>query len=210
MKQDSTNPFPLKPDFDKNGGLIPAIIQDVSTSQVLMMGYMNEEAFQKTLEEKRVTFFSRSKGRLWTKGETSGHFLELEVCKIDCDKDTLLLKVRPLGPVCHTGQDTCFGEVNREDFLTKLQQLIRDYHHQPKEDSYTSSLFQKGMAKIAQKVGEEAVEVVIEAMKNEEDLFKNECADLLFHLLVLLEAKGSSFGEIVALLESRHRAKQAD
>lgn len=197
----------MKIDFDKMGGLVPAIIQDAQTEKVLMLGYMNEEALEKTNKEKKVTFYSRSKQRLWTKGETSGNFLELVELKVDCDKDTLLIRVNPVGPVCHTGTDTCFNEANEGPFLDKLQAIIKASKETPKEGSYTSSLFAKGMNKIAQKVGEEAVEVVIEAKDQNDDLFKNECADLMYHLLVLLEAKGFSLKDIVGVLEERHQEK---
>ena len=193
--------------FQKGDGLIPAIVQDATTGQVLMLGYMNEEALARTRATGKVTFFSRSKQRLWTKGETSGHFLRLVSIKVDCDGDTLLVRARPQGPVCHTGTDTCFGEDNRSDlgFLLTLEGVIRDRHLHPKAGSYTTSLFERGINKIAQKVGEEAVEVVIEAKDHNEDLFKNECADLLYHLMILLEAKGTPLAEIVSVLETRHR-----
>lgn len=193
-------------DFNKTGGLIPAIVQDAHTGKVLMLGYMNEEALRKTLTEKRVTFFSRSKNRLWTKGETSGNFLHLESAKADCDQDALLLKVRPAGPVCHTGSDTCFEEDNvHPDFLYELQEVIRDRKDHPREGSYTTSLFEKGVNKIAQKVGEEAVELVIEAKDERKDLFLNEAADLLYHLLVLLVHKDYRLEEVLEVLERRHR-----
>lgn len=192
--------------FEKSDGLIPTIIQDATTHQVLMLGYMNKEAFDKTLAEGKVTFFSRSKNRLWTKGETSGNFLHLVEWKTDCDQDTLLLRVHPEGPVCHTGSDTCFNEKNLPtDFLNQLEEIIRQRRDNPSEKSYTASLFQKGMNKIAQKVGEEAVELVIEAKDSNETLFLNEAADLLFHYLVLLAAKGNSLQEVVTVLQKRHR-----
>ncbi len=193
--------------FDKVGGLIPAIIQDAQTRQVLMLGYMNEEAFKKTQAEGVVTFFSRSKGRLWTKGETSGNFLKLVDMKVDCDRDTLLVKVEPQGPTCHTGSDTCWDETNEAyfGFLSTLSELIKDRHQNPKEGSYTTRLFERGINKIAQKVGEEAVETVIEAKDDNADLFLNESADLLYHLLILLEAKGHSLAEVVGVLEERNR-----
>ena len=194
-------------DFEKSGGLIPAIIQDSQTDKVLMLGYMNREAFEKTQKEKRVTFFSRSTQKLWTKGETSGNFLDVEDIKTDCDKDTILIKVRPHGPVCHTGADTCFEEKNQLPFFEHLQQIVRNYKKNPKDGSYTSLLFGKGINKIAQKVGEEAVELIIEAKDSNMDLFKNECADLLYHLLVLLEEKETSFDEIIEILKERHTAK---
>jgi phosphoribosyl-AMP cyclohydrolase / phosphoribosyl-ATP pyrophosphohydrolase len=194
-------------DFTKTQGLVPAIIQDANTRQVLMLGYMNEEALQKTQAEKIVTFYSRSKQRLWTKGETSNNFLEVVDIQVDCDNDTLLILAHPRGPVCHTGTDTCFKEKNEGDFFLKLEKIIQNYKQNPQEGSYTSSLFQKGINKIAQKVGEEAIEVVIEAKDQNMDLFKNESADLLYHLLVLWAEKGTSFHEIVEVLQSRHPAK---
>lgn len=195
-------------DFDKQEGLIPAIIQDAQSQRVLMLGYMNEEAFQKTQDEGRVTFFSRSKNRLWTKGETSGNFLEVVKMKEDCDQDALLIQVNPVGPVCHTGSDTCFEEVNPKgsvDFLHKLSATIKDRRENPSEKSYTSKLFARGINKVAQKVGEEAVEVVIEAKDDNKTLFLNETADLLYHTLVLLEAKDSSIYEVMEVLEERHK-----
>ncbi|MGZ4059934.1 MAG: bifunctional phosphoribosyl-AMP cyclohydrolase/phosphoribosyl-ATP diphosphatase HisIE [Bacteroidia bacterium] len=196
----------MKPDFTKSpDGLIPAIIQDSKTQKILMLGYMNAEALNKTLDEKRVTFFSRSKKRLWTKGEESGNFLNVNELLIDCDNDTVLIKASPQGPVCHTGSDTCFDEKNSSDsFLLELEGIIGDRKNNPSEKSYVSSLFSKGINKIAQKVGEEAVELVIEAKDNNEDLFKNEAADLLFHYLILLSAKGYSLSEIESVLKLRH------
>lgn len=195
------------PDFEKGGGLIPAIIQDPRTSQVLMLGYMNREALDKTRESGKVTFYSRSKQRLWTKGETSGNFLELESLELDCDGDTLLVKARPQGPTCHLGPDTCFGTENTgsRQFLEELQQIIRDRKQNAPEGSYTAHLFASGLNKIAQKVGEEAVEVVIEAKESNPAKLKEETADLLFHLLVLLEEKGVTLDEVVDILKSRHR-----
>ncbi|GAB4406901.1 MAG: bifunctional phosphoribosyl-AMP cyclohydrolase/phosphoribosyl-ATP diphosphatase HisIE [Bacteroidia bacterium] len=194
-------------DFDKGQGLLPAIVQDAHTGRVLMLGYMNEAALAETRRLGLVTFFSRSKQRLWTKGETSGHVLRVQDIRADCDGDTLLVKALPAGPVCHTGADTCFDEANRDDlgFLLHLQEVIRDRRTAPRDDSYTSRLFGRGINKIAQKVGEEAVEVVIEAKDDNVDLFKNECADLLYHLMILLEAKDTSLGEIVQVLAQRHR-----
>ena len=196
----------MKPDFSKsNDGLIPVIVQDDQTARVLMLGYMNEEAFVKTQKEKRVTFYSRSKKRLWTKGEESGNFLEVKTILIDCDDDTLLIKAVPLGPVCHTGADTCFQEKNvSADFLQVLENIIVDRKSNPSETSYTTSLFKKGINKIAQKVGEEAVELVIEAKDNNIDLFKNEAADLLYHYLILLAAKNTSLHDIKQVLIERH------
>lgn len=186
-------------------GLVPAIVQDSATLKVLMLGYMNQEALDKTLQEGRVTFFSRSRQRLWTKGEESGNFLTLQEIRVDCDSDTLLIKAIPAGVVCHTGADTCWEEKNvSNDFLTKLESIITDRKNNPSENSYTSSLFAKGINKIAQKVGEEAVEVVIEAKDNSEELFLNESADLLFHYLVLLNAKGYQLSDVLAILKKRH------
>lgn len=196
----------MKPDFTKSpDGLIPVIIQDNITNVVLMLGYMNQEAFDKTQQEKRVTFFSRSKKRLWTKGEESGNFLNVNSLLIDCDNDTILIKATPAGPTCHTGADTCFNEKNVSlNFLTELETIIRDRKNNPTDKSYTASLFAKGINKIAQKVGEEAVEVVIEAKDNNTDLFKGEAADLLFHYLILLQAKNFSLNDIINVLKSRH------
>jgi len=198
-------------DFEKySDGLVPAIIQDASTNKVLMLGFMNEDALNKTIELQKVTFFSRSKNRLWTKGEESGNYLLLKEIKVDCDNDTLLLKVDPVGPVCHTGADTCWAEKNtNENFLQKLEQIISDRKNNPSGTSYTSSLFAKGINKMAQKVGEEAVELVIEAMSppsgdRGNELFKDEAADLLFHYLILLQAKGFTLNDIIAVLKSRH------
>jgi phosphoribosyl-AMP cyclohydrolase / phosphoribosyl-ATP pyrophosphohydrolase len=194
-------------DFNKQGGLIPAIIQDAKTDKVLMLGYMNQEALEKTEKEGIVTFFSRSKQRLWTKGETSNNFLHVVEIMKDCDEDTLLIKVKPDGPTCHTGADTCWNETNnpgQAGWLNHLKAVIRDRKNNPSEKSYTASLFEKGTNKIAQKVGEEAVELVIEAMDSNDDLFKGEAADLLFHYLVLLEQRGIDFDEIIDELRERH------
>ena len=193
-------------DFKKyTDGLVPAIIQDANTNKVLMLGFMNEEALNKTNELQRVTFFSRSKNRLWTKGEESGNFLLVKEIKVDCDNDTLLIKVNPVGPVCHTGSDTCWDEKNsNENFLQQLEQIITDRKNNPSSTSYTSALFEKGINKIAQKVGEEAVELVIESKDNNEELFKNEAADLLFHYMILLQAKGFTLNDIADVLKSRH------
>lgn len=193
-------------DFSKGGGLIPVVVQDDKTAKVLMLGYMNKEALDKTLEEKKVTFYSRSKKRLWTKGETSGNFLHLRSLKVDCDKDTLLIGVDPAGPVCHTGSDTCFDEKNvGADFLHHLQSVIQHRKDNPSEKSYTSSLFLEGINKVAQKVGEEAVELVIEAKDDNEELFLNEAADLMYHYLVLLSAKGYQLEDVVKVLTQRHK-----
>ena len=194
-----------QPDFGKQT-LIPAIIQDAKTRKVLMLGYMNEEAYYKTLETNLITFFSRSKNRLWIKGETSGNHLNLIDYKIDCDNDTILMYAEPVGPTCHTGADTCWDETNTgAAFLEELQYIIRDRKLNPSEQSYTTKLFNSGIAKIAQKVGEEAVEVVIEAMKPDKELLKQESADLLFHLLVLLEASDVSLDEVIDVLKKRHK-----
>ena len=193
--------------FDKSpDGLVPAVIQDAATGKVLMLGYMNEAAYQKTETEGIVTFFSRSKQRLWTKGETSGNFLHVKQMLVDCDGDTVLIKAIPDGPTCHTGADTCFDEVNsgRGQFLNYLQGIIHERKVNPSDTSYTASLFEKGINKIAQKVGEEAVELVIEAKDSNDDLFRGEAADLLFHFLVLLEQKNINLDDIIAVLQQRH------
>ncbi|MGB7785013.1 MAG: bifunctional phosphoribosyl-AMP cyclohydrolase/phosphoribosyl-ATP diphosphatase HisIE [Salinimicrobium sp.] len=199
----------MKIDFNKNSdGLIPAIVQDSKTRNVLMLGYMNEEALKKTKELQKVTFYSRSKQRLWTKGEESGNFLNLVDMKIDCDNDTLLVMVRPEGPVCHKGTDTCWGLKNEknEGFLEELETVIASRKaNEQDEKSYVASLFRSGINKIAQKVGEEAVEVVIEAKDDNEELFLNESADLLFHYLVLLQAKGYRLEDVIQVLRERHK-----
>lgn len=189
-------------------GLIPAVIQDDTTKNVLMLGYMNAAAFKKTQETKKVTFYSRSKKRLWTKGESSGHFLNLVDIKIDCDNDTLLIQAHPDGPTCHKGSDTCWDEDNLSNFgfISKLEQTIQERRTNSKpEDSYVASLFAKGINKLAQKVGEEAVEVVIEAKDDNDELFLNESADLLFHYLMLLQAKGFKLEDIEKVLKNRHK-----
>jgi phosphoribosyl-ATP pyrophosphohydrolase/phosphoribosyl-AMP cyclohydrolase len=193
-------------DFSKSpDGLVPAIVQDINTHKVLMLGYMNKEALDRTMELGRVTFFSRSKNRLWTKGEESGHYLELRSMAVDCDQDTLLVKAVPHGPVCHTGADTCWAERNHsEDFLFYLEEIINLRKKSSDEKSYVRSLFQKGINKIAQKVGEEAVELVIEAKDNDKDLFLNEAADLLFHYLILLNSKGHTLKDVINVLQDRH------
>lgn len=193
-------------DFKKYGdGLVPAIIQDYSTHKVLMMGFMNKEALQKTETSGRVTFYSRSKKRLWTKGEESGNYLELKSIAVDCDNDTLLIKAHPLGPVCHTGADTCWSEKNHhEDFLYYLEDIINLRSKASPDESYVAKLFANGINKIAQKVGEEAVEMVIEAKDNNDELFLNESADLLFHYLVLLNAKGYKLQDVIIVLQKRH------
>mgnify|MGYP006159086249 FL=1 len=190
-------------DFSKNNGLIPTIIQDYQTQQVLMLGYMNEEALQKTLKENIVTFFSRSKNRLWTKGETSGNYLKVVSIKEDCDQDTLLIKVIPSGPTCHNGTTSCFADETPLPFLNQLEQVIEDRIANQNANSYVASLLQKGINKIAQKVGEEAVELVIESKDNNPDLFLNEAADLLFHYLLLLKAKGFGLTDVETILKSR-------
>lgn len=195
----------MKPDFSK--GLIPAIIQDVNSLQVLMLGYMNEAAYVKTLSEGRVTFFSRSKNRLWTKGETSGNFLLLKSMRLDCDADTLLIQAAPVGPVCHTGTATCFGEKVSRGFLYELEAIIDQRLKSGNENSYTLKLFNKGINKVAQKVGEEAVELIIEAKDNNDELFRGEAADLLYHFLVLLKTKKMSLIDIEELLIERYNSK---
>lgn len=199
----------MKIDFNKNkDGLVPAIIQDNITKNVLMLGYMNKEAYQKTIDTKKVTFYSRTKQRLWTKGEESGNFLHLIDLKEDCDNDTLLIRVKPLGPTCHKGSDTCWGEENssKYNFLSVLEDIIQDRKENQKDQkSYIASLFRNGINKIAQKVGEEAIEVIIEAKDNNDDLFLNESADLLFHYLILLQAKGFTLKDIEKVLKSREQ-----
>lgn len=194
-------------DFEKMNGLVPAIVQDAISGKVLMQGYMNEEALAKTEETGKVTFFSRSKNRLWTKGETSGNFMELVSIAGDCDGDSILIKANPRGPVCHTGSDTCWNEENssKTGFIDQLRAIIKDRKNNPSDQSYTASLFAKGINKIAQKVGEEAVEIVIEAKDDNKELFLGEAADLLFHYLVLLEAKGYELDEVMEVLIQRHQ-----
>ncbi|WP_257722404.1 bifunctional phosphoribosyl-AMP cyclohydrolase/phosphoribosyl-ATP diphosphatase HisIE [Algoriphagus sanaruensis] len=194
-------------DFTKMNGLIPAIVQDAMSGKVLMQGYMNEEALAKTKETGMVTFFSRSKDRLWTKGETSGNFMEVVSIAGDCDGDSILVKANPRGPVCHTGSDTCWDEENtsKTGFIDQLRAIIKDRKNNPSDKSYTASLFAKGINKVAQKVGEEAVEIVIEAKDDNKELFLGEAADLLFHYLVLLEAKGYELDEVMEVLIQRHK-----
>lgn len=196
----------LELDFDKMNGLIPAVIQDNETRKVLMLGFMNEDAYRKTVETGKVTFFSRTKKRLWTKGEESGHFLNVVSIKSDCDNDTLLIMVNPVGPVCHTGTDTCWGEKNEEPimFLKNLQDFIDRRHVEMPEGSYTTSLFKSGVNKMAQKVGEEAVETVIEATNGTGDRLIYEGADLIYHLIVLLTSKGYSLENLARELQERH------
>ena len=192
-------------DFKKGNGLLPAIIQDAVTNKVLMLGYMNEAALEKTKADGKVTFFSRTKNRLWTKGETSGNFLNVVSITVDCDQDTLLIKVNPVGPVCHTGTDTCFKEKNEGDaFLYDLEKVIWDRKENPSESSYTTTLFKRGINKITQKVGEEAIELIIEAKDDNKVLFLNEAADFWYHFEVLLAQKGYKLEEVVKLLRSRH------
>lgn len=196
----------MTPDFSKySDGLVPVIVQDASTQKVLMLGFMNSEALAKTTEDKKVTFFSRSKQRLWTKGESSGNFLLVKEILTDCDNDTLLVKAEPVGPVCHTGADTCFSEDNTGFTLQKLEDIISNRKNNPTDESYTSSLFKKGINKVAQKVGEEAVELVIESKDNDESKFLNEAADLLFHYLILLQAKNHSLKDVIGILAERHK-----
>ena len=197
----------MKIDFEKMGGLVPAIIQDATTKNVLMLGFMNEEAYEKTLATKHVTFWSRTRNTLWTKGETSGHFLNLVEMKIDCDNDTLLVRVNPVGPTCHTGTDTCWGEENEVNpllFLSELQSFIDKRKKEMPEGSYTTSLFTKGINKIAQKVGEEALETVIEATNGTDDHLVYEASDLLYHLIVLLTEKGLRIEDVAEELHKRH------
>ncbi len=197
----------MKIDFEKMGGLVPAIIQDATTKNVLMLGFMNEEAYQKTIDTRHVTFWSRTRQTLWTKGETSGHFLNLVSMQIDCDNDTLLVKVNPVGPTCHKGTDTCWGEDNDKNpllFLGELQDFINKRKEEMPEGSYTTSLFTKGVNKIAQKVGEEALEAVIEATNGTNDHLVYEASDLLYHLLVLLTEKGLRIEDVASELQQRH------
>lgn len=199
-------------DFEKGNGLLPAIIQDATTGVVLMLGFMNEESLLQTRKTGKVTFYSRSKERLWVKGETSGNFLLVKTILEDCDGDTILIKADPQGPTCHTGNDTCFNEPNRNpiQFLDQLAAIIEGRKLSPDRHSYTSSLFASGINKLSQKVGEEAVEVVIEAMAGNDDLLLNESADLLFHLMVLLSSKGVSIHEVIKVLEERHKGNHSD
>jgi phosphoribosyl-AMP cyclohydrolase / phosphoribosyl-ATP pyrophosphohydrolase len=191
-------------DFTKGNGLVPVVIQDYKTLQVLMVGYMNEEALNKTRKDKKVTFFSRSKNRLWTKGETSGNYLYVEEISADCDNDSILIKVNPAGPVCHTGSTSCFGEETAKGFIYELEHIINQRIENNIKKSYTNKLYKKGINKVAQKVGEEAVELIIESRDDNIDLFKNEAADLLYHLLILLKAKGVNLQSIEEVLKERH------
>lgn len=197
----------IKIDFDKMGGLVPAIIQDAVTKNVLMLGFMNEEAYQKTIDTKKVTFWSRTRNCLWTKGETSGNYLDLVDIRLDCDNDTLLVKVHPQGPICHLGTDTCWGEDNSLNpilFLSELQNFIDKRHQEMPENSYTTSLFKKGINKMAQKVGEEATETIIEATNGTNEQLVYESSDLLYHLIVMLTAKGLSIEDVASELIKRH------
>lgn len=193
-----------KINFDKTEGLLPCIVQDSKTNVVLMLGYMNREALEKTLSENRLTFFSRTRQRLWTKGETSGNYLHLVEVKLDCDDDTLLFKVKPEGPTCHTGSDTCFNEANEFSGLEFLETIIQERKKNPKSGSYTNQLFDSGINKVAQKVGEEAVELIIESKDDNKELFLNEAADLMYHYLVLLAAKGYQLEDVISVLRQRH------
>lgn len=195
--------------FDTKTGLIPAIIQNDRTKTVLMLGYMNKEALDKTIQEKMVTFYSRSKKRLWTKGETSGNSLYVKSMKVDCDNDTLLIRVNPVGPTCHTGSNTCFQEDESSGFIYQLEQTISERVNSNDSTSYSKSLFQSGINKVAQKVGEEAVELVIEAKDNNDDLFLNEAADLMYHFLLLLQAKGFKMDDVENILRKRSKNKKA-
>lgn len=190
-------------DFNKGDGLVPVIVQNNTTLQVLMLGYMNHEAFQKTKTENKVTFYSRSKNRLWTKGEESGNFLFVKTIAIDCDNDTILIKADPIGPTCHKGTTTCFGYETSRGFMYELEQTISQRIDDNDGSSYTNQLFRRGINKVAQKVGEEAVELVIEAKDNDADLFKNEAADLMYHYLILLKAKGYTLEDIETVLKDR-------
>lgn len=192
-------------DFTKGNGLVPVIIQNNNTLQVLMLGYMNKEAYEKTKKEGKVTFFSRSKNRLWTKGETSGNYLFVKDIQIDCDNDTILIKAEPKGATCHTGTTSCFNEETSKGFLYQLEQTISDRIDNDLENSYTSKLYKKGINKVAQKVGEEAVELIIEAKDNDANLFKNEAADLIYHYLILLKAKGFELMDIEDVLKERSK-----
>lgn len=195
-------------DFKKGDGLVPVVIQNTTTLQVLMLGYMNEEAFKKTTKERLVTFFSRSKNRLWTKGESSKNYLRVDEILVDCDKDTVLIKATPNGPTCHTGSTSCFKEETDKGFIYELERTINQRIDQADPDSYTNALFKQGINKLAQKVGEEAVEVVIEAKDNNEELFKNEVADLLYHTLILMKAKGVGLNDIEKVLSSRKNSSR--
>jgi phosphoribosyl-ATP pyrophosphohydrolase/phosphoribosyl-AMP cyclohydrolase len=195
-------------DFEKGQGLVPVIIQNYQTQKVLMLGFMNQEAYEKTIREKIVTFYSRSKNRLWTKGETSGNFLEVISISIDCDQDTLLIQVKPKGPTCHTGSVSCFGNETPSHFVYELEKIIQDRIDSKAEKSYTYELFQRGINKVAQKLGEEAVELIIEAKDNQDDLFLNEAADLLYHYLILLKAKNYQLSDVEEVLRNRQNSQK--
>lgn len=195
----------MKIDFNKGNGLVPVVIQNANTLQVLMLGYMNEEAYQKTILENKVTFFSRSKNRLWTKGEESGNTLMVQDIKVDCDNDTILISAFPKGPTCHTGATTCFNDETSKGFLYQLEDTISQRIDDNDDKSYTNQLYRRGINKVAQKVGEEAVELVIEAKDNDDNLFKNEAADLIYHYLILLKAKGIKMVDIEEVLKERGR-----
>jgi phosphoribosyl-AMP cyclohydrolase / phosphoribosyl-ATP pyrophosphohydrolase len=192
-------------DFNKNNGLVPVIVQDSRTLQVLMLAYMNNEAYEKTRSEGIVTFYSRSRATLWTKGETSGNFLKVKSITSDCDNDTLLIMAEPTGPVCHTGSTSCFGSKSTKGFIYELEEVIKQRYEENVEGSYTNKLLRKGINRVAQKVGEEAVELVIESKDSDDDKFLNEAADLVYHLLVLLKAKGHTFTEVEGILNERHK-----
>ncbi len=192
-------------DFTKGNGLVPVVIQDNNTLQVLMVGYMNEEALEKTRKEKKVTFFSRSKNRLWTKGETSGNYLHIKEVLMDCDNDSILIKVNPAGSVCHTGSTSCFGDESAKGFIYELEHIINQRIKNNTKESYTNQLYKKGINKVAQKVGEEAIELIIESKDTNIDLFRNEAADLLYHLIILLKTKGVNLESIEEVLKGRHR-----
>jgi len=192
-------------DFNKNNGLVPVIIQDSRTLQVLMLGYMNKFAYEQTLNEGLVTFYSRSREALWTKGETSGNYLKVKSIKEDCDHDTLLILAEPAGPVCHKGSTSCFGDKNTKGFIYELEEIISQRYNDNIENSYTNKLLRKGINRVAQKVGEEAVELVIESKDSDDEKFLNEAADLIYHLLVLLKAKGHTFEEVESILTERHK-----
>jgi phosphoribosyl-ATP pyrophosphohydrolase/phosphoribosyl-AMP cyclohydrolase len=206
VKKENIKSIIMNIDFKKGNGLVPVVIQDNNTLQVLMVGYMNEEAHIKTMDEGKVTFFSRSKNRLWTKGETSGNFLFVKEITEDCDNDSLLIKVNPAGPVCHTGRKSCFGDEPAKGFTYELESIINQRIKDDIHNSYTNRLFKKGINKVAQKVGEEAVELVIEAKDDNPELFKNEAADLLYHFLILLKTKNITFTDIEEILRSRHKS----
>jgi phosphoribosyl-AMP cyclohydrolase / phosphoribosyl-ATP pyrophosphohydrolase len=195
----------MKPEFKKQNGLVPVIIQNATTLKVLMLGYMNEEAYTKTVSENRVTFYSRSRNTMWTKGETSGNYLNVVSILTDCDNDTLLITVNPQGPTCHTGSESCFGTEGSKGFIYELEKTIGERISSGSDASYTSLLYKKGINKVAQKVGEEAVELVIEAKDNNPELFKNEAADLLYHYLILLKTKGFTLQDIETVLEGRSK-----